>query len=85
MSLHTIHLRRLMMTAVAAAHYDDLHPDLALTETVVETLDEERLVSLLQARFRSFVACGYGAVDALLLAVGYANTDLAVAVEAANW
>ena len=40
------------MTAVAAERYADLSPDLALTERVVEALDEETLVSLLQARFR---------------------------------
>jgi hypothetical protein len=74
-----------MMTAVAAAHYADLSPDLALTEPVVEALDDEALVSLLQARFRSFVACGYGAVEALLLAVGYPNTDSAVAGEMTEW
>jgi hypothetical protein len=68
-----------MMTAVAAGRYADLSPDLALTERVVEALDEETLVSLLQARFRAFVACGYEAVEALLLAVGYPNTDSAVA------
>ena len=73
------------MTAVAAARYADLSPDLALTERVVEALDEEMLVSLLQARFRSFAACGYEAVEALLLAVGYANTDSAVAGKVADW
>jgi hypothetical protein len=74
-----------MMTAVVGARYAGLYSDLALTETVVEALDEDTLVSLLQARFRSFVACGYGAVDALLLAVGYTGTDLAVASETADW
>jgi hypothetical protein len=74
-----------MMTAVAAERYADLSPDLALTERVVEALDEETLVSLLQARFRSFLACEYGAAEALLLAVGYPNTDSAVAGAMADW
>ncbi|MGZ4380244.1 MAG: hypothetical protein ACXVZ3_02305 [Gaiellaceae bacterium] len=52
-----------------------------MSEALVEALDEEMLVSLLLARFRSFVGCGYGADDALLLAVGYDNADLAVVVD----
>lgn len=75
-----------MMTAVAATRYDDLLAlDETLTETLVEALDEETLVSLLLARFRSFIAGGYGAVDALLLSVGYAEADLAFAADGAHW
>jgi hypothetical protein len=85
MPLRPVHLRRLMMTAVAAARSEDvLAVDGALTETVVEALDEEALVSLLLVRFRSFVACGYGEAEALLLAVGYAEADLAFVAEAAT-
>ncbi len=74
------------MTAVAAARYDGLLAiDEPLTATLVETLDEDTLVSLLLARFRSLVACGYEAVDALLLAVGHADADPALAADAANW
>jgi hypothetical protein len=72
-----------MMTAVAAARHDDvLVSHGTLSEALVEALDEEMLGSLLLGRFRSFVGCGYGAVDALLLAVGYADADLSVVADA---
>ena len=62
------------MTAVAA-HYDDaLTVDEALTEAVVDALDDETLISLLIARYNLYAARGYGDVEALLLAVGYSNT-----------
>lgn len=74
------------MTAVAAARYDGLPAlDQPFTETLVETLDEDTLISLLLARFRSFAACGYGAADALLLAVDHPDATLALAAEAPNW
>jgi len=47
-----------------------LGPDTALTAFVAE-FDEETLVSLLVARFRSFIALGYPESEALLAAVGY--------------
>jgi hypothetical protein len=48
-----------MMTAVAAARHDDLLVSHGtLSEALVEALDEETLVPLLLARFRSFVGCG---------------------------
>jgi hypothetical protein len=59
------------MTAVADTHPNYLGSlDGGLTESVVEALDEETLVSLLVARFRSFVARGDEAFDALRFAVG---------------
>lgn len=74
------------MTAVATARHDSLLAlDEPLIETLVEELDEDTLVSLLLARFRSFVACGYGAADALLLAVDHPDANLALAAEAPNW
>ena len=72
------------MTA-ALALYDDLIAfDDALIESTVETMSEESLVSLLLLRFRSFLSCGYKGSEALLLAVGYAEPDLAFVLEAAT-
>jgi hypothetical protein len=69
------------MTA-ALARYDDLIAfDDALLESTVDKLSEESLVSLLVLRFRSFVSCGYDASEALLLAVGYAEADVAFVLE----
>src|SRR5512135_2512086 len=85
MPLHPVHLRRLTMTAVAAARHDGLPAlDQPFTETLVETLDEDTLISLLLARFRSFAACGYAAADALLLAVDHPNATLPLAAEPPN-
>ena len=70
------------MTA-ALALYDDLIAfDDALLESTVEKLSEESLVSLLLLRFRSFVSCGWDASEALLLAVGYAEADIAFVLDA---
>jgi hypothetical protein len=72
-----ITLRRLTMTA-ALALYDDLIAfDDAFIESTVERLDDEPLVSLLLLRFRSFLSLGYDESEALLLAVGYAEADVA--------
>lgn len=72
------------MTA-ALAPYDDLIAfDDALIESAVENLSEESLVSLLLLRFRSFLSCGYDGSEALLLAVGYAEDDLAFVLDAAT-
>ena len=69
------------MTA-ALAPYDDLIAfDDALIESTVDKLGDESLVSLLLLRFRSFLSCGYGESEALLLAVGYAETDVAFVLE----
>jgi hypothetical protein len=62
------------MTAIADTRPNYLGSlDGGLTESVVEALDEETLVSLLVARFRSFAACGYEAFEALGFAVGLAE------------
>ena len=67
---------------VALALYDDLIVfDDALVESTVEKLGDESLVSLLVLRFRSFLSCGYGESEALLLAVGYAEADVAFVLE----
>jgi hypothetical protein len=72
------------MTA-ALAPYDDLIAfDDALIESAAENLSEESLVSLLLLRFRSFLSCGYDSSEALLLAVGYAETDLAFVLDTAT-
>jgi len=69
------------MTA-ALAPYDDLIAfDNALIESTAEKLGDESLVSLLLLRFRSFLSRGYGESEALLLAVGYAEADVAFALE----
>lgn len=71
------------MTAVAAP-YDDLFTiGEPLTETLVDQLGEEALDSLLLLRFRGFLARGHGESEALLLAVGYAETDLVFVAEVA--
>jgi hypothetical protein len=62
-----------MMTAVAARYDDVLAIDGALTEAVVDALDDETLISLLVARYHLYAARGYGDVEALLLAVGYSG------------
>ena len=71
------------MTAVAAPYADLFTIGEPLTETLVDQLGEEALDALLLVRFRSFLACGHGESEALLLAVGYAETDLAFIAEAA--
>lgn len=45
-------------------------PDAAFRTLVAES-DEQGVVSLLVARFRSFIALGYPETEALLAAVGY--------------
>lgn len=61
------------MTAVAARYDDVLAIDGALTEAVVDALDDETLISLLVARFRLYATRGYRDGEALLLAVGYSS------------
>jgi len=64
------------MTAVAARYDDVLAIDGALTEAVVDALDDETLISLLVARYHLYAARGYRDVEALLLAVGYSGKGI---------
>ncbi len=59
------------MTATALSTNDDAPLRAELDSNVVEQLDEETLTALLLARFRSFVAHGRHATDALLAAVDH--------------
>jgi hypothetical protein len=63
------------MTAALAPYEDLIAFDHTLVESSVEGLSDESLVSFLLLRFRSFLRCGYAVSDALLLAVGYSETD----------
>jgi len=54
----------------ATPHEELLAPDAPLS-TLIAGLDEQTLIALLVARFRSFVGLGYPESDALLAAVGY--------------
>ncbi len=65
------------MTAVATP-YDELLVHQPLTEATVDRLGEDALASLLRRRFRCFLACGWSASEALLLAVGYSEADAAL-------
>ena len=58
------------MDATATPHEELLAPDLPLGR-IVAGLDDQTLVALLVARFRSFIGRGYAESDALLAAVGY--------------
>jgi hypothetical protein len=70
------------MTA-ALARYDDLIAfDDALIDSTLERLGDEPLLSLLLLRSRSFLSCGYGESEALLLAVGSAEADVAFVLDA---
>jgi hypothetical protein len=70
------------MTAVLALYDDLIAFDDALIESTAEKLGDESLLMLLLLRFRSFLSCGYGESEALLLAVGYAEADVAFVLEA---
>jgi hypothetical protein len=72
------------MTAALALYGDLIAFDDALIESTAEKLGDEALESLLLLRFRSFLSCGYGESEALLLAVGYAEADVACVLEATN-
>ena len=69
------------MTAALAFYEDLLAFDDSLIESTAEKLDDESLVSLLLLRFRSFLSCGYSESESLLLAVGYAEADVAFVLE----
>lgn len=51
-------------------HEEPLAPDSALRMLVAQS-DEQTVVSLLIARFRSFIALGYPETEALFAAVGF--------------
>jgi hypothetical protein len=72
------------MTAALALYGDLIAFDDALIESTAEKLGDEALESLLLLRFRSFLSCGYAESEALLLAVGYAQADVAFVLEATN-
>ena len=70
------------MTAVAAPYEDLLAGEALLTESLVEQLHEDAVETLLLRRFHCFLGCGYCEAVALLLAVGYTQSDARFAVEA---
>ena len=57
------------MDATGTSHEALLAPDAPLG-TLIAGLDDQTLIALLVARFRSFVGLGYAESDALLAAVG---------------
>ena len=69
------------MTAALASYEDLIAFDDALLESATEQLGDESLLSLLLLRFRSYVSHGFGVSEALFLAVGYAEADLALVLE----
>jgi hypothetical protein len=77
-------MRRLTMTAALALYDDLIAYDNTLLESTVEELGDEALLSLLLLRFRSFLSCGFGEPEALLLAVGYTHPDVAFLLDAAR-
>ena len=69
------------MTAALASYEDLIAFDDALLDSTAEQLSDESLVALLQLRFRSYISHGFGVSEAVLLAVGYAQADLALVLE----